>query len=195
MQGDDASFGWLVNRMSPALYMQGRYRLRGPIATYCDVDDLVQDVWTIALPRLPELMARDGRMTPVLVRFLSTTLLHRITRLLEDYLRGDRPHREASRAPGDGTYRLDPAADSRNGVSAAIARGEQRESVRNAIDALEEGDRDVIVLRGIEQLSNNKVAEILGVQPSAVSMRYQKALQRLRGRLPDSVFADLPDHA
>jgi RNA polymerase sigma-70 factor, ECF subfamily len=195
MDGDDQSSGWLIERLSPALYMQARFRLRGAVASYCEPEDLVQDVWAIALPRLPELVARDDRMTPVLVKFLSTTLLNRVNKMLENYLRGHRPHREASLAAGDrdNTNKLDPAIRSQHGVSAAVGRSEIQRSVRDAIDKLGTADRDVIVLRGIEQLSNNKVAEILGVQPSASTMRYQKALERMRAHLPGSVFAELPD--
>jgi RNA polymerase sigma-70 factor (ECF subfamily) len=192
IDGDGSSLGWLVERLSPALHMQARYRLRGPVSTWCDPADLVQDVWAIALPRLPDLVVRDGRMTPVLVRFLSTTLLHRVNRLIEDYLRGDRPRRDSSSVGGGTGQGLDPAARSRDGVSACVGRAELQATVREAIEALSDDDRHVVVLRGIEQMSNNKVAEILGCQPSAATMRYQKALQRLRQKLPGSVFAELP---
>lgn len=191
--GDGHSLGWLVERLSPALHLQARYRLRGPVSTFCDPADLVQEVWAIALPRLPDLIARDQRMTPVLVRFLSTTLLQRANHVIERYLRGDRPHRDASLAGGGSAPPLDPAARSRDGVSQAVERGELRAAVREAIEALDPEDHRVLVLRGIEQLSNNKVAEILGVQPSTATERYQKALQRLRQQLPDSVFEDLED--
>lgn len=194
VDGDGASLGWLVERLSPALHLQARYRLRGPVSTWCDPADLVQEVWAIALARLPDLVARDGRMTPVLVRFLSTTLLHRANQVIEAYLRGDRPHRDASLAGAPSAPGLDPAARSRDGVSTAAMRGELRAAVRDAIDGLSPEDHQVVVLRGIEQLSNNKVAEILGVQPSTATVRYQKALERLRSRLPDSVFADLARH-
>tara|TARA_R110002072_G_scaffold107517_1_gene233856 strand:- start:2711 stop:3460 length:750 start_codon:yes stop_codon:yes gene_type:complete len=191
VDGDGSSLGWLVERLSPALHLQARYRLRGPLANWCDPADLVQDVWAVALPRLPDLVTRDGRMTPVLVRFLSTTLLHRVNRMLEGYLRGDRPKREASLVGNESAPGLDGAARTQDGVSASVGRGELQAVVHEAIETLSPGDRDVIVLRGIEQMSNNKVAEVLGVQPSAVTMRFQKALERLRQKLPDSVFVDL----
>ena len=68
--------------------------------------------------------------------------------------------------------------------SAAVDRKELQHAVRDAIGSLGEEDQAVVVLRGIEQLSNNKVAEILGVQASTITVRYQKALQRLRTALP-----------
>ena len=191
VDGDGESLAWLVERLSPALHMQARYRLRGPAASWCDPADLVQEVWAIALPRLPELVARDGRLTPVLVKFLSTTLLRRVNRMLEGYLRGDRPRREGSLAGGRSAPAPDPAAPSADGVTAFARRAELSAAVHAAIDALPSGERDAVVLRGVEQLSNNKVAEILGIGPAAATMRFQKALEHLRRALPDSVFGDL----
>ena len=78
-------------------------------------------------------------------------------------------------------------------VMAGAQRHETQRAVHEALQRLPDRDREILVLRGIEQMSNNKVAEILGVQPSAVTMRFQKALLRLREKLPDSVFADLAD--
>jgi RNA polymerase sigma-70 factor, ECF subfamily len=40
-------------------------------------------------------------------------------------------------------------------------------------------DREVLVLRHFEELSNNETAEILGLQKAAASNRYVRALKRL----------------
>ncbi len=191
VHGDPGSVAWLVEHFGPALHVQARYRLRGPLAEWYAPDDLVQDVWTIALPRLRDLVARDGRMTPVLVRFLSATLLNRVNQLLRDYLRDDRPRSPDSLAAGVAEPPPAPLARSQDGVSQGVERIELQRAVRDALDRLEGRDREVVVLRGIEQLSNNKVAEVLGVQPSAVSMRYHSALEKLRRLLPGSVFDEL----
>ena len=50
----------------------------------------------------------------------------------------------------------------------------------------------MIVLRGIEQIANDQVAQLLGVTASAITRRYQRALEKLRRRLPGSVFDKLP---
>jgi RNA polymerase sigma-70 factor (ECF subfamily) len=44
-------------------------------------------------------------------------------------------------------------------------------------------DRDVLVLRHFEQLTNSEVAEVLGIQKKAASIRYVRALKRLRDQL------------
>ena len=70
-------------------------------------------------------------------------------------------------------------------------REETRSCVGAAIEALDPRDREVIVLRGIEQNSNETVALLLGISPNAASMRYQRALQRLRDRIPASLLDEL----
>ena len=48
---------------------------------------------------------------------------------------------------------------------------------------LGEADREVLVLRHFEQLTNGEAAEVLQLQPSAASKRYIRALRRLKGIL------------
>ena len=45
---------------------------------------------------------------------------------------------------------------------------------------MDEIDREVLALRHFEELTNNEVAEVLGLQKSAASNRYVRALTRLR---------------
>jgi RNA polymerase sigma-70 factor (ECF subfamily) len=52
-----------------------------------------------------------------------------------------------------------------------------------AIDELNEQDREIILLRHFEQLTNQEAAEALGLTSPAASMRYMRAIQRLRKML------------
>jgi RNA polymerase sigma-70 factor (ECF subfamily) len=44
-------------------------------------------------------------------------------------------------------------------------------------------DREILTLRHFEELGNDEVAQILGLQKAAASNRYVRALQRLRDAL------------
>ena len=62
-----------------------------------------------------------------------------------------------------------------------------------AIEALDELDREVLAMRTLEHLTNEEVARELGLDKSAASKRFTRALQRLRPALaefePTDVFA------
>src|SRR5437763_655996 len=52
-----------------------------------------------------------------------------------------------------------------------------------AVAELGEDDREVILMRHGEQLSNQEVAAALGLSEAAASMRYLRAVRRLRAAL------------
>ncbi|MEM8732659.1 MAG: sigma-70 family RNA polymerase sigma factor [Planctomycetota bacterium] len=67
--------------------------------------------------------------------------------------------------------------------SHAAIRDERLEALSNALEQMAEIDREVLVLRHLEQLSNGEVASILGIDKSAATKRYIRALGRLGGML------------
>lgn len=78
-------------------------------------------------------------------------------------------------------------ADSLTSPSQFAVREEAVAELRAALEELDEIDREVLVLRHLEELSNNEVADILGIDKYAASKRYLRALERLKGTLPVSV--------
>jgi len=74
-------------------------------------------------------------------------------------------------------------ADSLTTPSQFAVRGEAVSELARALEQLEEIDREVLVLRHLEELSNNEAAHILGIDKYAASKRYLRALERLRGVL------------
>jgi RNA polymerase sigma-70 factor (ECF subfamily) len=67
-------------------------------------------------------------------------------------------------------------------ASAAI-RQEMQRRLESAVGALESDDREIIVMRHFEQMTNQEVAGILGLSEAAASMRYLRALRRLKTQL------------
>ena len=75
--------------------------------------------------------------------------------------------------------------------ASAAMRQEMERKVQAAIEQLAEDDRDIILMRYVEQLSNQDVAAALGLTEAAASMRYLRALRRLRSvLLPDAPSGD-----
>src|SRR5262249_46189518 len=64
--------------------------------------------------------------------------------------------------------------------AAATLRRELYVRFVEAIDGLEEEDREILLMRHFEQLSNSEAAELLGLSQPAAGMRYLRALRRLR---------------
>lgn len=63
--------------------------------------------------------------------------------------------------------------------SQAAVKAEEVEQLKNALDSMNETDREVLALRHFEQLSNQQVAEVLGLSPTAASNRYIRAAAKL----------------
>jgi len=64
--------------------------------------------------------------------------------------------------------------------SQAAARGELLDRAQAAIAAMNPMDQEILALRHFEELTNGEVAEALGIEPKAASIRYVRALRRLK---------------
>jgi RNA polymerase sigma-70 factor (ECF subfamily) len=186
--GDRASLDWIVRRLSPVLLAQAAHRLGPKLRALYDPEDVVDEVWAVALPRLADLTRRDGRSTPVLLRFLATTLLYRVNDLVRRHVTGPDGRRAAG---GEAESALARLSDDASGALQRVVREETRHVVTRTLEELEPADREILVLRAIEQNSNQTAAMLLGLSPSAASMRYKRALETLRARLPGSVFDEV----
>ena len=76
--------------------------------------------------------------------------------------------------------------------SLVVQREEQLEFLKRALDEMNETDREVIALRHFEELSNVETAQVLGLQPSAASKRYLRALKRIGEILKEAQQFDEP---
>lgn len=67
--------------------------------------------------------------------------------------------------------------------SQAAQRAEMLSQLEEALAGMDPIDQEVLALRHFEELTNNEVAEVLGIQQKASSIRYIRALRRLRAIL------------
>jgi RNA polymerase sigma-70 factor (ECF subfamily) len=68
-----------------------------------------------------------------------------------------------------------------------VLRQELHGRVQAALGQLAERDREVLVLRYLEQLSTAETAAVLGITTGAVKVRHLRALERLRRLLADDL--------
>ena len=72
-------------------------------------------------------------------------------------------------------------------ASQAAMRAELKIRVQEALNSMGPHDREVLILRHFEELSNAEAAQVLGIKPSAAVNRYVRALKRLK-----DVFQGMP---
>jgi RNA polymerase sigma-70 factor, ECF subfamily len=166
-------------------------RLRGRV----DPSDVIQEASLVAAKQLPAYAANPQMPFYLWLRWLTGQ------RLVDQHRRhlGARA-REANREISlfHGAFPEASSADlaavllgQLTSPSQAAVRIEQTIKLQEALNTLEPIDREVLALRHFEQLSNGEAAEVLGLDKSAASKRYARALVRLRDVLlpvldPDS---------
>lgn len=188
--GDRDSVAWLVAHFQGLVRAQVRLRLRGQGSAE-DVDDLAAEVWVVLLQRLPDLVPREGRHAPVLVRFLGSTVLGVCNNFLRRRARG----RVAQAGMAGGTAAtgnpLDRLPAETRGVVSRVLGREAGSAVDRCLQALAPDKRDVLVLRLMEHRSNQEIGALLGIPANTVAVRYRRALEELRARLPADVYGEL----
>jgi RNA polymerase sigma-70 factor (ECF subfamily) len=111
-----------------------------------------------------------------------------------------RRHRKAQRRSLDREQPIVPAAfadhssielaaqflDREATPASAALRQELARRLAQAVAALDDDDRDIILMRHYEQLSNQEVAAMLQLSEAAASMRYLRAVRKLKGLLGES---------
>jgi RNA polymerase sigma-70 factor (ECF subfamily) len=159
-------------------------RLDPVLARRVDASDIVQDVLIEANQRLTEYLKSPDMPFHLWLRHLAQD------RIIDTHRR----HRLAQRRSVDREQPIArPAWDDESSHSLAaqlvdVERTPASEAVQAelarrlaaAVNELAEDDREIILMRHHEQLANQDVAKLLGLTEAAASMRYLRALRRLR---------------
>ncbi len=186
-QGEAAAVDQLLRRHREPLRRMIGLRLDPALAARLDASDVVQDVLLEASRRLQDYLRQPGMPFHLWLRHIAQDHVidaHRKHRLAQRRsLDREQPLRR--RAPGEPSS-LDLAAeffDHEPTPASAAIRRELERRLDAAVGSLDDDDREVILMRHFEQLSNQEVAAVLGLSEPAASMRYLRALRRLRALL------------
>lgn len=74
--------------------------------------------------------------------------------------------------------------------SEEATRSEIRQALQDALAQMDDLDREILSMRHFEHLSNQEAAQELGIEASAASKRYLRALQRLQSILIELNLVD-----
>ena len=148
-----------------------------------DTEDVLQEAWMEIARRLNDYLAKPNVSFFIWVRQITwQTLLGFHRRHLSLKRNADRDVRLRGE-PGNFTTGGSIAralVAQLTSPSQAMMRDEEIEQLREALETINDTDREVLALRHFELLTNKEVAEVLDIGHTAASNRYVRALRRLR---------------
>ena len=187
--GDAAARSRLLERHREAVRRMVALRIDPVLQRRVDASDIVQDVLIEADRRLKEYLESAKMPFHAWLRHMARD------RLIDAHRR----HRGAARRSMDremavpqtelsNQSALDLAnllVDRQMTPAAAATHHELEVRFQQALERLEDDDREVVLMRHFEQLSNQQTAEALKLSEPAASMRYLRAMRRLRSLLEE----------
>ncbi|MCH2211000.1 MAG: sigma-70 family RNA polymerase sigma factor [Fuerstiella sp.] len=184
------SFENIFREERQRLWRLVRFRMNPGVRHHLDTEDVLQDVFIEASRRYDDYLDGNGSAPYLWLRQIALEVLNNAHRTYtgaqqrsterESY--SDLPANDAASSP---LLRLVAAVTT---PSAVAIRQETKIIVDQALQKLNETDWEVIQLRQFEELTNSEVAEVLEISVTAASIRYVRALERLK-----DIVESLPD--
>jgi RNA polymerase sigma-70 factor (ECF subfamily) len=166
----------LMERYSPRIYRVAF----GITRSHGDAEEVVQDVFLTLFRKIDSFEGRAALGTWLYRVAANAALIKRrgkraqVEVLLEDYLPAFKAdgHREGDRAMLLADWSATPERE--------LLSGEAREILEEGLALLPDHYRAILVLRDVEELSNEEVAEVLGESVASVKSRLHRARMALR---------------
>jgi RNA polymerase sigma-70 factor (ECF subfamily) len=176
--GDGQAFEELFARHRAYLLQVVALRLDPRMRPRVDPSDVVQEAQLMAFQRIGDFLQRR----PMAFRlWLRKTTSERLL-MLERFHRGAARRsvsREVEIPDGSALALVQQLFAGGSSPSKRLEHSETARRVREALNQLSEGDREILLMRNLEELSNQEVAEVLEIEPVTASKRYGRALLRL----------------
>ena len=174
----------LMDRHRNSLRRMIQLRLDQRLMQRMDVSDVIQDVLIEANRRLTDYLNNPVIPFHLWIRQIAKDRIidahrrHRVSAKRSI----DREQPQPGKGPFDQSS-IDLANQFRDKALTPAAAATQRElaqQIEAAVQMLRDNDREIILMRHYEQLNNQEIAQSLGLTEPAASMRYLRALKRLR---------------
>ena len=178
--GDTVALEALMERHASRVFRVARDITR----TDADAEEVVQDVFLTIARKIDRFEGRAALSTWIYRVTTNAALIKRRGKRaqLEVSLEEHLPtFKEDGHRDGERSYLL---ADWSQNPEAELLDGEARAVLSRAIEGLPETYRAVLVLRDVEELSNEETAEILGESVASIKSRAHRARMALREQLP-----------
>jgi RNA polymerase sigma-70 factor (ECF subfamily) len=185
--GNAAAVDRLLSQQREPLRRMIGLRLDPALSSRLDASDVVQDVLLEASRRLKDYISNPSMPFHLWLRSIAN----------DHVIDAHRRHRRAQKRSLDREQPIVPAAlanhsscelaaqfcDPELTPASAAMRQEMQRRVEAALTTLSEDDREMILMKHFEQMPNQEIAAFLGLSEPASSMRYLRALRRLKSIL------------
>jgi RNA polymerase sigma-70 factor (ECF subfamily) len=192
-EGDVSAINQLMDRHRNSLRQMVRMRLDQKIQKRIDVSDVVQDVLVEANRRLERYLAEPVMPFHLWLRQIAKDRIidaHRRHRVSAKRSVDREQQLVAPRGYDQSSIQLASILGDTNLTPAAAAiQKEMARKVEQAISKLDEKDCEIIVMRHYEHLTNQEIGQLLDLTEPAASMRYLRAIRRLKTVLQDGTGA------
>ncbi len=179
LAGDTDAFGALIKRYQGAVYATAFYY----VGRYGAAEDVSQESFWSAYRNLRSLKDHD-RFGPWLRSITTRTAANWLRKhMVRVHQETPLPHR-----------RTVSIEDARRGPDAVLSTAERYEQVHEAIDALPDRYRLPVVLRYMQELNYEEIAQFTGDTPEEIRAILHRAVGQLRGILAQRTITevDLP---
>jgi RNA polymerase sigma-70 factor, ECF subfamily len=192
--GDTQALAELFSRERERLWRVIHFRLAEPLRGRLGPEDVLQEAFVAASQRLKHYGNSPATSPFIWLRMIVNQTLIDLHR---QHLGAQR--RDAAREVAIDSLPYGQATSASVAIqligqftspSGAAARADMLTLVQVAIEQMDPLDREVLALRHFEELTNSEVAEALGIEQKAASIRYIRALRRLK-----EILTQLPDLA
>ena len=182
--GDQTAKGELLGRLRPRLCRMVAVRMDDRVTLRVDPSDVVQEALVVADRRLPEYFERGERGDTPFYPWLRKIALERLVEAHREHVLADKRsvRREVPMRLSEASSICLAKRMAANGSSPSghFARKELQARIRSILSELADSDREILVLKHLEELSNAECASVQGITIVAVKKRYLRALVRVR---------------
>jgi len=190
-RGDAEALATAFSAYHDRLWRLVNFRLAPSLNGRVDAEDVLQESYLAAATRLKHF---NENMSASAFVWLRLVVLQTLTDMQRKHLGAQMrdAYREVALpggqwGPGSSASLAVQLAASLTSPSQAAIREETSRQLEMAIDGMSATDREILALRHFEELSNQEAAEVLGIEEKAASIRYVRAIKRLK-----DVLASLP---
>ena len=191
-RGDRSAAEELFARHRPRLRRMVAARIDERLASRVDPSDVVQETLTVACRRLSEYL--EGKPFPF-YPWLRQIAWDRLVDVHRQHLyankRAIRQEAPLELSEASAMQLADRLVSSKTSPTKHLLRKELLARVRSLLARLADGDREVLVLKHLEELSNAECAAVLGTTVEAVKKRYLRALARVRSLMDDDISSQI----